>query len=227
MIGAGIAAWHDLPEGAAAQFDAFHALLRQWNARMDLTAITDDEDALYRHYLDSLTALPWLPEGAQIVDIGTGAGFPGVPIKLVRPDASVTLLDALSKRVDFLQHASEAIPFEADVVHARAEDYAKVRREGYDVAVSRAVAPLQVLLEWALPLVRVGGQCIFWKGPGVEAELQAAERVAPLLGGGAIRLVDAPVPGRDWRHALVIVEKAAPTASRFPRRAGMATKRPL
>ncbi|MCL1965334.1 MAG: 16S rRNA (guanine(527)-N(7))-methyltransferase RsmG [Firmicutes bacterium] len=227
MIGKGIAAVHSLPEGAAARFDAFHALLTAWNRRMDLTAVTDDTEALHRHYLDSLTALDLLPQGARVVDVGTGAGFPGVPLALARPDIAMTLLDALEKRVRFLTHAAETIGLRAEAVHARAEDYAKERREMFDVAVSRAVASLPVLLEWLLPLVRIGGQCILWKGPGLAAELEGARRVSPLLGGGAVRVADAPVAGRELRHVLVVVSKDAPTPARFPRRAGMAVKRPL
>lgn len=227
MIGAEIAKHHALPEGAEAKFDAFHAVLRQWNERMDLTAIQDDEDALYRHYLDSLTAVDLLPQGAKVVDVGTGAGFPGVPLVLVRPDLTMTLLDALKKRVEFLQYAAETACFDAQAVHARAEDFAREHREVFDVAVSRAVASLPVLMEWMLPLVRVGGKGIIWKGPGASAELPDAQRVSALLGGGKVTMQSAPVPGRDWQHQLVIVEKVEPTPEKFPRKAGMALKRPL
>lgn len=112
-------------------------------------------------------------------------------------------------------------------MHGRAEDYARGQREGFDIAVSRAVASLPVLLEWMLPFVRVGGQCIIWKGPGAHQELEEARRISPLLGGGAPDIIDAPVPERDWQHVLVVVTKKEPTGSRFPRKAGMALKRPL
>lgn len=227
MIGERLAALLSLSDGAAGRFDAFHALLMDENQRVDLTAITDEDDALYRHYLDSLSALPLLAGGARVVDVGTGAGFPGIPLKLARPDISMTLLDALRKRVDFLCHAIESVPIEATAVHARAEDYAREQREAFDVAVSRAVASLPVLLEWLLPLVRVGGQCILYKGPGAMEEMAEAERIAPLLGGGNVRAMEADIPGRDWRHLLVTVDKLEPTDLRFPRRAGMAVKRPL
>lgn len=225
MIGEAIAQAHPLPDGAAARFDRFHALLQEWNQRMDLTSSAAAESALVTHYLDSLTALPYLPSSASVVDIGTGAGFPGVPLLLARPDLRMTLLDALQKRVAFLAFAAEATPFQAECVHERAEDFAKQQREAFDVALSRAVASLPVLLEWALPLVRVGGQCLFWKGNAVAGEMADAMRVAPLLGGGEVRVVEAGLQGRA--NVLVFVDKVAPTAARFPRKAGMAFKRPL
>ncbi len=226
MIGEGIGAHVPLPPGAAGRFDRFDALLNEWNGRMDLTAVA--QDALHRHYLDSLTALPLIPAGSVVIDVGAGAGFPGVPLALARPDTRVTLLDALGKRVRFLQAAIDAVPIEnAEAVHARAEDFARARREGFDIAVSRAVAALPVLLEWLLPLVAVGGRCILWKGPGAEAEIEAAERALPLLGGGALAVHPAEVPGTDWQHLLITVDKAEPTPAHFPRRAGMALKRPL
>lgn len=227
MIGAAIAADFPLPDGAAEQFDRFHTLLRAYNERMDLTAIDDDQDALARHYLDSLSALSLLPQGASVIDVGTGAGFPGVPLLLARPDLRMTLLDALQKRTQFLSDAAQATPFTAEIVHGRAEDWAVERREAFDVAVSRAVAALPVLLEWLLPFVRIGGQCICWKGPGVQKELAQAQHVSSLLGGGIITQQSAPVAGRDWEHLLIVVKKIDKTPARFPRRAGMAQKRPL
>lgn len=227
MIGSALERYLSLPEGSAERFDAFHALLIAANEHMDLTAVTDDTQAFYRHYLDALTALPWLPEGAKVIDIGTGAGFPGVPLALSRPDLSLTLLDAQKKRVRFLQNAIQTVPFEAISVHGRAEDFAKEARETFDVAVSRAVASLPVLLEWALPLVRVGGHCILWKGPGVEAEISDAGRISPLLGGGAVRMEPVSIPEQPWTRFLVLVDKKKPTPRMFPRKAGMAKKRPL
>lgn len=225
MIGQEIAKHHMLPEGAAAQFYTFHALLCEWNARMDLTNVPESE-ALHKHYLDSLSALPLLPEGVRVLDIGAGAGFPGMPIAIARPDVSITLLDALRKRVDFLTCALSRLPeVHAEAVHARAEDFAKERREAYDVVISRAVASLPVLLEFAMPFLRVGGHCIFWKGARIDEELQEAQRVTPLLGGGMPELHDATAHGRQLVH--VVVPKVAATDARFPRKAGMATKRPL
>lgn len=209
------------------RLDDFHALLTEWNARMDLTAVTEPREALTRHYLDSLTALPYLPQSARVVDVGTGAGFPGMPLALARPDLRFTLLDAREKRVQFLRAAIEALGVSATAVHARAEDFAKAHREAFDVAVSRAVAKLPVLLEWMLPMVAVGGFALVWKGPEVASELDGAARAAALLGGGTISLLETSIPGTDFRHVLVRVEKSAPTDAKYPRRAGVAEKRPL
>lgn len=227
MIGDTVASLHTLSRDAALRFDTFHALLSEWNARMDLTAVIAPEKALYTHYLDSLTAMPYLPVHVRVIDMGTGAGFPGVPLLLARPDLQMTLLDALAKRTDFLTYAAKVVPFDAEIVHARVENFARDHRETYDAVVSRAVASLPVLLEWAMPLVRVGGQCIFWKGPGVREELLDAARIAPLLGGGNVRVVEANVPGQAGEHVLVLADKIEETDVRFPRKAGMAVKRPL
>ncbi len=230
VIGAGAAKHFPLPEGAADKLDAFHRLLTDANRTMDLTAVIDDNEALTRHYLDSLTALSLLPDGASVVDIGTGAGFPGVPLMIARPDLSIILLDALQKRIAFLRDALGALNLPGKAIHARAEDFAKEHREAFDVAVSRAVASLPVLLEWALPLVRVGGLCIFWKGPGASddsKEMEDARRVSPLLGGGQPAARPASVPGTALNHRLITVQKIAATPEKFPRKAGMAMKRPL
>lgn len=226
MIGEMILQRHALPEGAAARFDAFHRLLCEANEHMDLTNVTAEDEALEKHYLDSLTALEYLPQGAKCVDVGTGAGFPGVPLLLARPDLAMTLLDAQQKRILFLRETLAQIGAQAECVHARVEDFARERRESYDAAVSRAVAPLNILLEWLLPLVRVGGRCILWKGPAAQSELDDANRISALLGGGALDVREAAVTEGSG-HVLILVEKIAPADKKFPRKAGMAKKRPL
>ena len=148
---------------------------------------------------------------------------------ILRPDLRVTLLDAQRKRVTFLQAAIEALDLPAQAVHMRAEDAARdeARREAYDVAVSRAVAATPTLLELTLPFVRVGGRAIAWKGPGLQAELEQARRAAHLLGGALEGVLDAPVPGRDWQHVLLVCAKRQKTARQYPRRAGLPGKNPL
>lgn len=209
----------------------YHALLTEWNARIDLTAVLDPEEMVDRHYLDSAAplALGLIPQGARVIDVGTGAGLPGIPLCILRPDLRVTLLDAQRKRVTFLQAAIEALDLPAQAVHMRAEDAARdeAHREAYDVAVSRAVAATPTLLELTLPFVRVGGRAIAWKGPGLQAELEQARRAAHLLGGALEGVLDAPVPGRDWQHVLLVCAKRQKTARQYPRRAGLPGKNPL
>ena len=209
----------------------YHALLTEWNARIDLTAVLDPEEMVDRHYLDSAAplALGLIPQGARVIDVGTGAGLPGIPLCILRPDLRVTLLDAQRKRVTFLQAAIEALDLPAQAVHMRAEDAARdeAHREAYDVAVSRAVAATPTLLELTLPFVRVGGRAIAWKGPGLQAELEQARRAAHLLGGALEGVLDAPVPGRDWQHVLLLCGKRQKTARQYPRRAGLPGKNPL
>ena len=209
----------------------YHALVTEWNARIDLTAVLDPEEMVDRHYLDSAAplALDLIPQGARVIDVGTGAGLPGIPLCILRPDLRVTLLDAQRKRVTFLQAAIEALELPAQAVHMRAEDAARdeAHREAYDVAVSRAVAATPTLLELTLPFVRVGGRAIAWKGPGLQAELEQARRAAHLLGGALEGVLDAPVPGRDWQHVLLLCGKRQKTARQYPRRAGLPGKNPL
>ena len=209
----------------------YHALVTEWNARIDLTAVLEPEEMVDRHYLDSAAplALGLIPQGARVIDVGTGAGLPGIPLCILRPDLRVTLLDAQRKRVTFLQAAIEALELPAQAVHMRAEDAARdeARREAYDVAVSRAVAATPTLLELTLPFVRVGGRAIAWKGPGLQAELEQARRAAHLLGGALEGVLDAPVPGRDWQHVLLVCAKRQKTARQYPRRAGLPGKNPL
>lgn len=209
----------------------YHALLTEWNARIDLTAVLEPEEMVDRHYLDSAAplALGLIPQGARVIDVGTGAGLPGIPLCILRPDLRVTLLDAQRKRVTFLQAAIEALDLPAQAVHMRAEDAARdeAHRETYDVAVSRAVAATPTLLELTLPFVRVGGRAIAWKGPGLQAELDQARRAAHLLGGALEGVLDAPVPGRDWQHVLLVCAKRQKTARQYPRRAGLPGKNPL
>lgn len=209
----------------------YHALLTEWNARIDLTAVLEPEEMVDRHYLDSAAplALGLIPQGARVIDVGTGAGLPGIPLCILRPDLRVTLLDAQRKRVTFLQAAIEALDLPAQAVHMRAEDAARdeAHREAYEVAVSRAVAATPTLLELTLPFVRVGGRAIAWKGPGLQAELEQARRAAHLLGGALEGVLDAPVPGRDWQHVLLVCAKRQKTARQYPRRAGLPGKNPL
>lgn len=220
--------------GLALTGDMLDALAEYWrylvevNAHMNLTAVTSDEEAVWRHFMDSLAPVRagLLPAGARVLDLGSGAGFPGMPLCIARPDLDMTLLDSLKKRVDFLSEAARRTGAGAHAIHARAEEAARGgMRERYDVVTARAVARLNVLAELALPFVRVGGTLIAYKGPAAGEELAEAAEALRRLGGGDARVLPAGVPGRDSQ--LVVVRKLRPTPRAFPRKPGEAARKPL
>ena len=210
----------------------YHALLMDWNSRMDLTAVTDEAEMMDRHYVDSLMALRFglIPRKGRIIDVGTGAGFPGMPLALACPDVQVTLMDAQQKRLTFLQAVIDELQVRnVTLVHSRAEDGARLplHREQYDLAVARAVAPLAVLAEYLLPYVRVGGSALCWKGPALQEEMQQGRRAAHLLGGKVEEPISCEFPGRAWQHLLLPIQKKEKTARQYPRKAGTPGKSPL
>jgi len=217
---------------AIERFEAFHAILDEYNQKMDLTAVLDEDERIDRHDLDSAAPLAksLLVPDAKVIDVGTGAGFPGMPLLILRPDLKMTFLDALNKRILFLEDALRRLGLTATTLHARAEDAARLpdHREMYDAAVSRAVASAAVLQELTLPFVKTGGIAIAWKGPGVQEEMTAAKRAAFVLGATVRGVEDAPVPRRDdWAHCLLITDKTGKTPKTYPRKAGTPGKKPL
>ena len=218
----------DLPE----KLEIYLRLLLEWNTKMDLTAVEEEEDLLDKHFVDSLTVLrtDLVKPGASLVDVGTGAGFPGMVLAMARPDLHVVLMDAQRKRLKFLEAvAAEAGTGNAEILHARAEDAARDRkhREQYDIAAARAVAPLNVLAEYLLPFVKIGGYALCWKGPALKQELEAGRRAAHLLGGRLEMPVSCAVAGRDWEHTILPVRKTERTAAAYPRKAGTPKAKPL
>mgnify|MGYP002732454028 CR=1 FL=1 len=220
-----------LTQEQTARFVRYYELLVEWNARVNLTAITDAHDVAQKHFADSvLPLLPLcaglLPPHARCVDVGTGAGFPGVPLMIMRPDLNMTLLDSLNKRLVFLDTLLKELGMSAELVHARAEDAGRdpLRRERYDIALARAVAGTAALAEWTLPLLKVRGKALLYKGPKAEEELSSAAGALRLLHGeGRVIRCDAP-----WgeRH-ITVLTKTAPTPKAYPRKAGTAVKNPL
>lgn len=224
----------ELDGRVAERLARYQALLWEWNGRMNLTADASPEATLDRHFMDSLAPLALkglFPDGARLIDVGAGAGFPGLALAIARPDLDVLLLDSLQKRIGFL----DAVVAELGLAnvrtrHARAEDGAHdpSLRERFDVAAARAVAIAPVLMELLLPFVRVGGWAVCYKGPAAEEEVSAGNRAALALGGGPLRVLDSPVPGQpDWKHCVLLSDKRAPTPARYPRKAGVPAKQPL
>ena len=214
------------------QFSVYHEMLLDWNTRMNLTALTALEDVAVKHIIDSLTAYDAaLFDGARtLIDVGTGAGLPGIPLAVYVPHLTVTLLDALNKRVRFLTEVTAAMGLQnVRCIHARAEEAARTaeHRAAYDIAVSRAVARLPVLLEYTLPFVRVGGTLLALKGRAYAEEQKEARRAAEVLGGGRITARPVHLPGLDDVRAILMVTKERQTPAAYPRGGGAPTRRPI
>ena len=215
----------ELTETQLRQFEIYFEMLVDWNTRVNLTAITEPGDVANKHFIDSLAAEPYLPKGASVADVGTGAGFPGIPLLIVRPDLKLTLMDSLQKRLVFLEAVIRELGLSAECVHARAEDAGQNPRyrERFDVALSRAVSALPVLCELTLPLVKVGGVSIAYKGDAGE-ELNASGHALSVLHASAERIA---VPANYGARELVLLKKLAPTPKQYPRKAGTPAKNPL
>lgn len=214
------------------QFRIYESLLLEWNERISLTAIRDPREIRIRHFLDSLTCATVTGDlgGRSLIDIGSGAGFPGLPLKILFPDLRLTLVDSVAKKARFLELVAGELGLrDVIVVAERAEVLGRdtAFREQFDWAAARAVAELRILVEYLLPLCRVGGAMLAQKGESAAAEARAATRAIEQLGGGAARLLAVQLPGTEQLHHLIVVPKIRPTDGRYPRRAGMPVKRPL
>ncbi|MBN2005370.1 MAG: 16S rRNA (guanine(527)-N(7))-methyltransferase RsmG [Anaerolineae bacterium] len=215
--------------------DFYRQELIAWNERFNLTAITDEEGIQVRHFLDSLSCLRALEAGEQfsgrsVIDVGTGAGFPGLPLRILCPGLQLTLLEATVKKVQFLQHIVSQLGLEGvKIIHGRAEELGQIleHRQRYDWALARAVADMPILAEYLLPLVKVGGRVLAQKGEGAPAEVQRGEWAITQLGGRVRRLIPVELRGLAETRYLVLLDKVAATPDKYPRRAGMPNKRPL
>lgn len=209
--------------------------VRTWNERVNLTAITEEREMVIKHTLDSaaLVGFAGLNSGERVLDVGTGAGFPGVVVKLLQPDVRLSLLDSLQKRCRFLEHLATLFWPEAaegvEVLWGRAEEWGQRRgyREGFDLVVARAVAPMRVLAEYCLPFARLGGRFIAMKGPGIQGELEEARQALAVLGGEVAGVQTVELPGGMGERVLVEVRKERPTPAAYPRRAGTPERKPL
>lgn len=216
----------ELSEEQINKFVNYYIMLIDWNTRMNLTRITEPEEVAKKHFADSVLGSSLVPLNAKVVDVGTGAGFPGIPLKIVRPDIELVLVDSLAKRIGFLREVCSALGIEAQAIHARAEDAARDPdlRERFDIALSRAVAPMNVLLELTVPFVKVGGQSLMYKAANVSDELAVSSNALRQLGCKA-RLHSFDV---SWgERTIVAAVKQAPTPKKYPRKAGSVEKSPL
>lgn len=212
------------------KFWVYMTNLLEWNEKINLTAITDEDDMILKHFIDSLTILEYIPEKSNVIDVGTGAGFPGIPLKIVREDINMTLMDSLNKRITFLNEIINKLGLKKiNAIHSRAEELAKIpeHREKYDIAVSRAVANLSTLSEYMIPFVKVGGKCICMKGSNIEEELKTAKNAIKELGGEIEKVINFKLPDSDNERNIIIIKKVRNTKSKYPRKAGMPSKEPL
>ena len=220
----------DIDRSKIVKFYEYMNLLLEWNEKINLTAITEQNDIILKHFIDCLTIKKYLKDNDKIVDIGTGAGFPGIPLAIMSEANKFTLVDSLNKRVNFLNDVKEKIDLKnIEAIHSRAEEFGqnKIYREKYDIAVSRAVANLSVLLEYLLPTVKVGGNVICMKGSKVQDEMNEAKYALKELG-GVIKLTDEfCLPETDMKRNIIVIEKIKNTPKKYPRKSGTPSKQPL
>ena len=220
----------NISEDEIENFKIYMELLLEWNEKINLTAITDENDIVLKHFVDSLTIKKYISENEKIIDIGTGAGFPGIPLAIMNKYNEITLMDSLNKRIVFLNDVIDKLKLNnVKAIHSRAEELArnKNHREKYDVAVSRAVANLSTLVEYMLPFVRIGGKCICMKGPNIEEELKNAKKAIKELGGEVIKIENFKLPESDNERNIVIIKKIRETSSKYPRKSGTPSKEPI
>ena len=222
----------ELNDTQVQQFIKYYEILVEWNSFMNLTGITEYEEVVQKHFVDSLALCKAMDvhSVSSLIDIGTGAGFPGIPLKIAYPHLKVTLLDSLQKRIKFLNEVVMQLGLEeVETIHGRAEDFAKpsMKRESYDVCVSRAVANLTSLSEYCLPYVNLGGYFVPYKSGKVEEELETSKKAVFLLGGKIEEEVKFDLPDSDISRSLIKIKKVSATPKKYPRKSGMATKEPL
>ncbi|AZV58972.1 16S rRNA (guanine(527)-N(7))-methyltransferase RsmG [Clostridium sp. AWRP] len=212
------------------KFIKYKDILKFWNNKINLTTIVEDEDIIKKHFIDCVKIFKFSPlrNISNIIDIGTGAGFPGIPMKIVNPQIKVVLLDSLNKRINFLNQVISDIELrDIKCIHGRAEDFSKDTeyREKFDAAVSRAVANLTVLSEFCIPYIKLGGYFVAMKGPSVEDEIKESKKAVSILGGKIVDIIK--IENDDLNHNLVVIKKIKRTPNMYPRKAGMVSKKPL
>lgn len=219
-----------LDEEQIQKFYKYMELLLEWNEKINLTAIVEPRDVILKHFVDSLTICKELQKNKTLADIGTGAGFPGIPVKILRPDLDITLIDSLNKRVNFLTMVIEALKLEKIIaLHGRIEDFGKNKkyREKFDYVTSRAVANLSTLSEYMIPLIKIGGKCICMKGSKIDEELKNAEKAVKTLGGKIEKVDTFLLPDTDMGRNIILIKKEKATPNKYPRKAGTPAKEPI
>lgn len=220
----------EISEEKIEKFFKYMRLLQEWNEKINLTAIIEDKEVVLKHFIDSLTILKYIEEEKNLIDVGTGAGFPGIPIKIVKDNVEVFLMDSLQKRLNFIDEViKENKLVKVGTFHKRAEDAGRDKnlREKFDYATARAVANMSTLSEYLLPLVKVGGKCIVMKGPNIQEELEKSKKAINILGGKIEKVEEINLPGTDNIRNIIIIKKIKKTPDIFPRKAGTPLKKPL
>lgn len=210
----------------------YREILVDWNQKMNLTGIEEEKEVFIKHFLDSISAVKngYIKDGISLIDVGTGAGFPGLPLKICLKNIKLTLLDSLNKRINFLQEVSNAVNLEdIEFIHGRAEDFGKDSeyREKYDVATARAVAGLPILMEFCVPFVKVGGYFVCLKGPNANLELEESKVAMETLGVEFVEKIDIELPNEELKHNILVFKKVRNTPEKYPRKAGKPAKSPI
>lgn len=210
------------------KFYKYMNLLIEWNEKINLTSIIEPKEIILKHFIDSLTINKYIKENQTLVDVGTGAGFPGIPIKIYRPDVKVVLVDSLNKRINYLNEVVKELNLEnIETVHSRIEDFAKNHREQYDIVTARAVANLSTLSEYLIPLSKIEGNCICMKGSEIEEEINIGKNAIKILGGEISKIDTFKLPKSDINRNIIVIRKTNKTPEKYPRKAGIPAKEPL
>lgn len=210
----------------------YREILVDWNQKMNLTGIEEEKEVFIKHFLDSISAVSngYIKDGISLIDVGTGAGFPGLPLKICLQNIKLTLLDSLNKRINFLQEVSNTVNLkDVEFIHGRAEDFGKNSdyREQYDVATARAVAGLPILMEFCVPFVKVGGYFVCLKGPNANLELEESKMAMDILGLEFFEKIDIELPNEELKHNILVFKKIKNTPEKYPRKAGKPAKSPI